>query len=91
MPDFSPVITQAYTRILGRPPDAAGLESYNNAMNSGLTEAQMRESLLRSGEYASKNPDSVKATSTRTRKKTAKKTKKKKKAPAKKKTSVRRR
>ena len=29
VPDFSPVITQAYVRILGRPPDAGGLESYN--------------------------------------------------------------
>lgn len=63
VPDFSPVITLAYMRILGRPPDAGGLETYNRAMNSGLTEAQMRESLLRSGEYASKNPDTVRAAS----------------------------
>ncbi len=59
MPDFSPVITLAYMRILSRPPDPGGLESYNRAMNSGLTEAQMRESLLRSSEYASNNPDRV--------------------------------
>ena len=42
-------------RILGRPPDAGGLESYNKAMNFGLTEEQMRASLLRSNEYARKN------------------------------------
>jgi len=59
MPDFSPVITLAYVRILSRPPDPGGLESYNRAMNSGLTEAQMRESLLRSSEYASNNPDRI--------------------------------
>ena len=69
MPDFTPVITLAYMRILGRPPDASGLETYNRAMNSGLTEAQMRESLLRSAEYARKNPDTVGARKKRTAKK----------------------
>ena len=81
MPDFSPVITQAYVRILGRPPDAGGLESYNQAMNSGLTEEQMRESLLRSNEYAIKNPDTLRATSVSSKKRkkaTKKKTSKKK-------------
>lgn len=73
VPDFSPVITLAYMRILGRPPDAGGLESYNQAMNSGLTEAQMRESLLRSNEYAIKNPDTLLASSARSKKKTSKK------------------
>jgi hypothetical protein len=57
VPDFTRVINQAYVRILGRPVDPGGLESYNQAMNQGLTEAQMRESLLRSLEYAEKNPD----------------------------------
>lgn len=57
MPDFSRIISLAYMRILGRPPDPGGLESYDRAMNAGLTEAQMRESLLRSQEYANKNPD----------------------------------
>lgn len=82
MPDFSPVITLAYMRILGRPPDAGGLQTYNQAMNSGLTEAQMRESLLRSGEYASKNPDStgVSTASSRKKKKAAKKKASKKKS-----------
>jgi len=76
------VITQAYVRILGRPPDAGGLESYNQAMNSGLTEEQMRESLLRSNEYAIKNPDRLRATSasSKQRKKAAKKKVSKKKS-----------
>jgi hypothetical protein len=57
MPDFSKVITLAYLRILGRLPDPGGLESFNRLMNaSGLTEAMMRESLLRSSEYEQKNP-----------------------------------
>jgi hypothetical protein len=56
MPDFTRVIDLAYQRILGRPADPGGLQAYNRAMNSGLTEAQMRESLLRSPEYADKNP-----------------------------------
>lgn len=57
MPDFSRIITMAYMRILGRPPDPGGLENYDRLMNNGVTEAQMRESLLRSPEYADKNPD----------------------------------
>ena len=57
MPDFSRIISMAYLRILERPPDAGGLAVYNNAMNSGLSEALMRESLLRSAEYAQKHPD----------------------------------
>ena len=57
MPDFSRVIHLAYMRILGRPPDPGGLENYDRLMNSGMTEAQMRESLLRSQEYADKHPD----------------------------------
>ena len=82
MPDFSPVITQAYVRILGRPPDAGGPESYNQAMNFGLTEERMRESLLRSNEYAIKNPDTLRATSTssKKRKKATKKKPSKKKS-----------
>jgi hypothetical protein len=56
MPDFSRIISLAYMRILERPPDAGGLASYNDAMNAGLTEAMMRESLLRSPEYAARHP-----------------------------------
>lgn len=56
MPDFTRVINLAYQRILGRPADPGGLDAYNRSMNGGLTEAEMRESLLRSAEYASKHP-----------------------------------
>lgn len=57
MPDFSPIITQAYQRILGRNPDPGGLASWNRSMNEGLSEAGMREGLLRSAEYAQTHPD----------------------------------
>jgi hypothetical protein len=56
MPNFGRIISLAYMRILERPPDPGGLDSYNRLMNDGLTEAMMRESLLRSPEYAAKNP-----------------------------------
>lgn len=58
MPDFSRVINMAYQRILGRRADSVGLADYNEAMNQGLTESQMREALIRSQEYADKNPES---------------------------------
>ncbi len=75
MPDFSRIINLAYQRILGRPADPSGLDNYNRLMNSGLPEADMREALLRSGEYADKNPDRLAASSTSARgtKKKAKK------------------
>jgi hypothetical protein len=57
MPDFSRIITMAYARILEREPDPGGLAHYNDQMNAGMTEATMREALLRSPEYATKNPD----------------------------------
>jgi hypothetical protein len=57
VPDFSPVITLAYMRILGRRPDPGGLASWNRSMNDGLSEAGMREGLLRSAEYAQAHPD----------------------------------
>ena len=57
MPNFSRVISLAYLRLLGRPPDPGGLASFNDAMNQGMTEALMREALIRSPEYAEKNPD----------------------------------
>ena len=56
MPDFSRIIRMAYLRILDREPDPSGLASYNGQMNGGMSEAAMRESLLRSAEYATKNP-----------------------------------
>jgi hypothetical protein len=64
VPDFTRVINLAYQRILGRPPDPGGLDGYNRAMNAGLTEADMRESLLRSSEYADKHPSRTAAGST---------------------------
>jgi hypothetical protein len=57
MPNFSRIVGLAYLRILERPPDPGGLENFNRLMNQGLTEAMMREALLRSPEYASNNPD----------------------------------
>jgi len=71
MPNFSRVISLAYLRLLERPPDPGGLASFNEAMNQGLTEAMMREALIRSPEYAEKNPDvalAVARTAPRTRK-----------------------
>ena len=57
MPDFGRIINLAYMRILGRPADPGGQETYDGLMNQGMTEAMMRESLLRSPEYAANNPD----------------------------------
>jgi hypothetical protein len=57
MPDFSPIVSDAYREILDRAPDPGGLASWNRAMNDGLTEAGMREQLIRSAEYAQKHPD----------------------------------
>lgn len=57
---FERVISQAYKEILGRAPDEDGLRHYNNLMHGGLTEAHMRESMLRSAEYAAKNPEGAK-------------------------------
>ena len=56
MPNFANIIGLAYLRILGRAPDPGGLDNFNRLMNAGLTEAMMREALLRSPEYAAKNP-----------------------------------
>ena len=56
MPDFSRIIRMAYLRILDREPDPGGLASFNGQMNGGMSEAAMRETLLRSPEYATKNP-----------------------------------
>jgi hypothetical protein len=56
MPDFTRIIQETYQEILGRPADPDGLAHYNQDMNQGLSEAQLRENLLRSPEYAIKNP-----------------------------------
>jgi hypothetical protein len=55
MPDFSPIIRIAYLEILQREADPGGLAFYNGRMNEGLSEADLREILLRSEEYARKN------------------------------------
>jgi hypothetical protein len=57
VPDFSPIITSAYEEILGRSADPGGLAHYNALMNQGLSEARLREELLRSAEYADQNPE----------------------------------
>ena len=58
MPDFGPIIREAYLEILEREPDPGGLAHYGGRMNGGLSEAALREELLRSGEYATRNPAS---------------------------------
>lgn len=58
MPSFRPIIGDAYVEILRRDADAGGLEHYNRLMNLGMSEADMREALLRSDEYARNNPRS---------------------------------
>lgn len=55
MPDFSPVIGDAYAEILGREPDPGGLDFYDARMNAGMSEASLREVLLRSEEYRSRH------------------------------------
>ncbi len=67
MPDFSPIVAQAYERILGRAPDPGGLAFWSRSMNEGLTESGMREALLRSVEYAEKHPDLASARARRRR------------------------
>lgn len=76
MPDFRHVITLAYNRILLRNPDPSGMATFNAAINSGLTEAQLHEALLRSPEYAERFPAAVRARDARAggkRKKAARK------------------
>jgi hypothetical protein len=86
MPNFGRIINLAYMRILGRPADPGGQESYDRLMNQGMTEAMMRESLLRSPEYAANNPDRITQAS-RTSRGASKRSKK---APKKKNKSKRR-
>ena len=56
MPSFARAIREAYLEILGREADPGGLASWDRNMNLGLSEAEMREALLRSPEYAVRNP-----------------------------------
>lgn len=55
--DYSRVIGLAYRQILGRAPDTVGLRNYNQRMRGGLTEASLREILIRSVEFKHKNSD----------------------------------
>jgi hypothetical protein len=59
VPNFNHVIARAYLEILDRPPDPGGLSHYRERMSQGLSEAELREILLRSPEYAERNPDLV--------------------------------
>ena len=68
MPDFGRIINLAYMRILGRPADPGGQENFDRLMNQGMAESMMRETLVRSEEYAIKNPDrAAQATKSSTR------------------------
>src|SRR3990172_1495842 len=55
--NFGHVVTLAYREILLREPDADGLLHHNARMQAGLTEAQLREGMLRSPELAARVPD----------------------------------
>ena len=57
MPTFVKVIRDAYDDVLAREPDPTGLADYNRSMNQGLSEASLREMLLRSREFALRFPD----------------------------------
>ncbi len=56
---YERIIQMAFQDILGRTlkPGDAGLASYNVEMENGLSEASLREGLIRSDEYARKNPE----------------------------------
>jgi polysaccharide biosynthesis protein PslG len=57
MPDFGAIIREAYLEILEREPDPGGLAHYGPQLEAGLSEAELRELLLRSAEYRARNPD----------------------------------
>lgn len=54
---YEPIVRLAYEQILGRSPDEEGLKNYDGLMSSGMTEANVRESLIRSPEYEANNPE----------------------------------
>jgi hypothetical protein len=56
MPSFARAIRDAYQEILEREADPGGLASWDHNMNLGMSEAEMREALLRSPEYAARHP-----------------------------------
>lgn len=55
--DYTRIIDLAYRQVLGRPPDMNGLRGYNRQMRLGLTEAVLREDMIRSVEFRNKNSD----------------------------------
>jgi len=57
VPDFTRVLRDAYQEILDRLPEPGGLAHFDQRMNEGLGEADLREVLLRSEEFALENPD----------------------------------
>src|SRR3990172_4030432 len=56
MPSFVKVIREACAGALGGEPDPGGLAAYNRSMNQGMSEASLREELLRSREFALRFP-----------------------------------
>jgi len=56
MANFSHVIALAYRSILLREPDPSGLAHFQAQLASGMSEAQMREGLMRSPEYSQRFP-----------------------------------
>jgi hypothetical protein len=65
---YVPIISLAYDEILGRPRnrrgkyrgyhgDEGGLDSKNKKMQQGVTEAEMREEMIRSKEFANRNKE----------------------------------
>jgi len=57
MTSFAKVIREAYDDVLAHEPDPAGLAAYDRSMNQGLSEADLREVLLRSREFSLRFPD----------------------------------
>lgn len=57
--DHTHVVTQAYREILLRDPDPGGLAHFNAQLSAGMTEAALRETLMRSAEYAQRFPGPV--------------------------------
>ncbi len=54
---YEDIIVAAFQQMLERDPDQIGLMAYNEGMTRGMTEAEMRESILRSDEFNDKNPN----------------------------------
>ena len=48
--DFGAVVRRVYREVLGRDPDASGLEAYTRSLSRGQTEAELRAELRRSKE-----------------------------------------